>query len=48
MLFIPQRTPHNLINSDDKNDLKIVSIYSNTDIPANSTYKKKEDEAKAE
>jgi quercetin dioxygenase-like cupin family protein len=48
MLFIPQGTPHNLINSDDKNDLKIVSIYSNTDIPANSTYKKKEDEAKAE
>lgn len=47
MLFIPQGTPHNLINSNDKNDLKIVSIYSDTDIPANSTYKKKEDEAKA-
>lgn len=47
MLFIPQGTAHNLINSNDKNDLKIVSIYSDTDIPANSIYKKKEDELKA-
>jgi quercetin dioxygenase-like cupin family protein len=47
MLFIPQGTAHNIINSNEKNDLKIVSIYSDTDIPANSTYKKKEDESKA-
>jgi mannose-6-phosphate isomerase-like protein (cupin superfamily) len=42
MIFIPQGTPHNVINLNQKDDLKIISFYSGTDIPANSIYKKKE------
>lgn len=45
MIFIPQGTAHNVINSNPKESLKIISIYSDTDIPANSVYKKKSDEA---
>ncbi|HUX78887.1 MAG TPA: cupin domain-containing protein [Alphaproteobacteria bacterium] len=44
MIFIPQGTPHNVINLSPKEELKIVSIYSDTDIPAHSSYKTKEDE----
>ena len=44
MIFIPQGTPHNVINTNEKEELKLVSIYSDTDIPADATYKKKEDE----
>jgi len=44
MIFIPQGTQHNVINLNQKDDLKIISIYSDTDIPANSVYKKKEAE----
>lgn len=47
MIFIPQGTPHNIINLNQKDDLKIISFYSDTDIPASSTYKKKEDESKS-
>ena len=47
MIFIPQGTPHNVINLNQKNDLKIISFYSDTDIPANSIYKKKEVESKS-
>jgi quercetin dioxygenase-like cupin family protein len=45
MIFIPQGTSHNVINVSQEEALKIVSFYSNTDIPANSTYKRKEDES---
>lgn len=43
MIFIPQGTKHNVINSNPNKELKIISIYSDTDIPANSVYKKKSD-----
>lgn len=43
MIFIPQGTPHNVINLDMKKPLKIISVYSDTDIPANTVYKKKSD-----
>lgn len=48
MIFIPQGTPHNVINLNQKEDLKIISIYSDTDIPAHSVYKKKETEPASE
>lgn len=44
MIFIPQGVEHNVINMDAKKPLKILSVYSATDIPANSTYQKKSDE----
>lgn len=44
MIFIPQGTSHNVINTNEKEELKLVSIYSDMDIPADATYKKKEDE----
>lgn len=47
MIFIPQGTPHNVINLNQTDNLKIISFYSDTDIPASSTYKKKEDESKS-
>lgn len=43
MLFIPQGIKHNVINLNSKKSLKILSIYSDTDIPANTTYQKKSD-----
>jgi len=43
MIFIPQGIEHNVINMNAKKPLKILSIYSATDIPANSTYPKKSD-----
>jgi len=46
MIFIPQGTPHNVINSSPTDALKIISIYSDMDIPANSTYKEKSEEPK--
>jgi mannose-6-phosphate isomerase-like protein (cupin superfamily) len=46
MIFIPQGTPHNVINLTQGKALKIISFYSNTDIPAKSVYKTKSDEAK--
>lgn len=45
MIFIPKGTQHNVINSNHKQGMKIISIYSDTDIPANSVYKKKSDES---
>jgi len=39
MIFIPQGTPHNVINLNSNKPLKIISVYSETDIPANSVYK---------
>lgn len=46
MVFIPEGIPHNVINLDKKNELKLISIYSETDIPKGSVYKKKADEPK--
>lgn len=45
VIFIPQGVKHNVINLDTNNPLKILSVYSSTDIPANAIYKKKSDEA---
>lgn len=44
MIFIPQGTPHNVINLNKENPLKILSVYTDTDIPANKIYAKKSDE----
>lgn len=44
MIFIPEGTAHNLINLDPGKPLKLISFYSETDIPANSILKKKSDE----
>lgn len=46
MIFIPTGTQHNVINLDAKEDLKIISFYSATDIPKNAVYKTKTDEPK--
>lgn len=43
MIFIPQGVEHNVINVNAKKPLKILSVYTATDIPANSTYQKKSD-----
>lgn len=43
MIFIPQGMPHNVINLDMKVPLKIISVYSDTDIPKNTVYKRKSD-----
>ncbi|MDR3492387.1 MAG: cupin domain-containing protein [Gammaproteobacteria bacterium] len=43
MIFIPQGVAHNVINLDAKKPLKIISIYSDTDIPAGAVYKKMSD-----
>lgn len=44
LIFIPQGVKHNVINLSAKKPLKILSIYSSTDIPANAAYQKKSDE----
>lgn len=43
IVFIPQGVEHNVVNLSTKNPLKILSVYSSTDIPANSIYKTKAD-----
>lgn len=43
LLAIPQGVAHNLVNTDPKQPLKIISVYSSTDIPAKSIIKKKAD-----
>ncbi len=43
MIFIPQGVEHNVTNSNAKKPLKILSVYSSMDIPANSAFKKKSD-----
>ena len=43
MIFIPQGVKHNVINSNAKKPLKILSVYTATDIPANSAFKKQSD-----
>lgn len=46
LIFIPQGTAHNVINGDQNNPLKILSVYTNTDIPAKAIYKTKADATK--
>jgi mannose-6-phosphate isomerase-like protein (cupin superfamily) len=48
LVFVPQGTPHNLINLNKDKPLKIISIYSRTDIPAHSQLKKSSDTATKE
>lgn len=45
MIFIPQGIPHNVINLDPEKALKLISFYSDTDIPTGSVYKRKVDES---
>lgn len=44
LIFIPQGVEHNVINLDPNKPLKILSVYSENDIAAKSTYKTKSDE----
>lgn len=44
MIFIPQGTAHNVINLNQHKDLKILSFYSENDIPPNAVLSKKSDE----
>lgn len=46
MIFIPQGTHHNVINLDQAKGLKLISFYSETDIPRDAVYNKKADELK--
>lgn len=46
MIFIPQGTPHNVINLDKAKGLKLISFYSENDIPAGAVYGKKADAPK--
>ncbi|HVV69324.1 MAG TPA: cupin domain-containing protein [Gammaproteobacteria bacterium] len=41
LIFIPQGIQHNIINSNPNLPLKLISFYSNRDIPANAAYKTK-------
>lgn len=43
LIFIPQGTAHNFINLSAEKPLKIISVYSATDIPASAVYNKKSD-----
>ena len=42
LIFIPEGTQHNVINQGK--ELKLISFYSATDIPAGAVYKKQSDE----
>jgi len=44
LIFIPQGVQHNVINLNSNKPLKILSVYSSTDIPARAIYQKKSDE----
>lgn len=44
MIFIPKGTQHNVINLNKNQPLKILSIYSQMDIPANAVYKTKSED----
>ncbi len=46
MIFIPQGTRHNIINLDQAKALKLVSFYSENDIPRGAVYNKKADAPK--
>jgi mannose-6-phosphate isomerase-like protein (cupin superfamily) len=44
MIFIPQGTSHNVMNLNKDKPLKIISFYSENDIPKGAVYKSKADE----
>lgn len=44
MIFVPMGTPHNVINLGGKKELKLISFYSQTDIPNGAAYQTKADE----
>lgn len=44
MIFIPMGTAHNIVNLNKDKELKILSVYSGTDIPAGSNFKTMSDE----
>lgn len=44
MIFVPKGTPHNVINLNKTEPFKIISIYSDNDIPAKAEYKTKADQ----
>lgn len=43
VIFIPEGIAHNFVNLSTEKPFKIMSVYSDTDIPADSIYKKKSD-----
>lgn len=43
VIFIPEGISHNFVNLSTEKPFKIMSVYSDTDIPADSIYKKKSD-----
>ncbi|MBS0652469.1 MAG: cupin domain-containing protein [Verrucomicrobia bacterium] len=45
LIFIPEGTSHNFINLGKDKELKLISFYSSTDIPAGAAYPKKSDQA---
>lgn len=45
MIFIPEGVEHNVINLNASKPLKILSVYTATDIPAKAVYKNKADAA---
>lgn len=46
MIFIPQGIRHNIINLDKAKGLKLISFYSETDMPRGAVYNKKADAPK--
>lgn len=46
MIFIPKGIRHNIINLDQAKGLKLISFYSETDIPRGAVYNKKADAPK--
>lgn len=47
VIFIPQGVEHNVVNLNAKKPLKILSVYSATDIPGDAVYKTKSDASKS-
>lgn len=47
MIFIPAGTVHNVINLGQDKELKIISFYSDTDIPEGAVFKRKVDEERS-
>lgn len=45
MIFVPSGTSHNIMNTDSQKPIKLISVYSENDIPANSIMKNKLDSA---
>lgn len=44
LIFIPEGTQHNVINTS--REMKLISFYSDTDIPSGALFKRKSDEPK--